>query len=127
LNLINGYPRLLKIEEGYLKLEKIDSTCPRPSASAADLLALKAQSKGIELLTLGAPRQCPTCSVATPTACCQILINLGNNAIKFTEKGQIVIHCQVDSVRDNDLCCTSCLRHRRRPQAGQAGHHLREV
>jgi len=101
LNLINDILDFSKIEAGYLKLEKIDFDLPETIGSAADLLALKAQSKGIELLTWVRP-DVPNLFRGDPNRLRQILINLGNNAIKFTEKGQIVIHCQVDSVRDND-------------------------
>ncbi|MCD4829117.1 MAG: response regulator [Candidatus Cloacimonetes bacterium] len=96
LNLINDILDFSKIEAGYLKLEKIDFDLIETIGSVTSLLALKAQSKGIELLTFVRP-SVPTFFRGDPNRLRQILINLGNNAIKFTKTGQVVIHCEVEN------------------------------
>jgi len=102
LDIINDILDISKIEAGYLKLEKIEFDLLDTINGVADLLALKAQEKQLGFY-LNINPDVPPKFIGDPTRVRQILINLGNNAIKFTEKGHIKISCRIDR-RDNDEC-----------------------
>jgi two-component system, sensor histidine kinase and response regulator len=52
----------------------------------SNLVGLKAEEKGVELM-FDLPPEVPTALVGDPLRLGQILINLGNNAVKFTDPG----------------------------------------
>ena len=58
--------------------------------SLSNLIGLRTEEKGLELLFC-VPGQLPTALVGDPLRLGQILVNLGNNAVKFTEQGEVVI------------------------------------
>jgi len=64
--------------------------------AAVDSLAFKAHEKELELVCRLKP-DVPTLLVGDPTRLHQIVLNLGGNAVKFTETGQVVILCEVES------------------------------
>jgi len=66
------------------------------------LMSLKTGDKGLELLFNAAP-DVPTALKGDPLRLGQILINLGNNAVKFTEKGEIVVGVEKVSADANGV------------------------
>jgi signal transduction histidine kinase len=89
LSLINDILDVAKIEAGKVTLSKEDVRCQDLLAEVADTLRPLAQQKGLALEVEVAPQ-----SIVLHTdrrALTQILINLANNAIKFTEKGKVRI------------------------------------
>ncbi|HET8871265.1 MAG TPA: response regulator [Aquabacterium sp.] len=94
LQILNDVLDVSKIESGKLELEKADFQLETVISHMADVLGVKAEEKGLELL-FTAPPDIPTSLVGDPTRLGQILINLGNNAIKFTSQGEILIGCEV--------------------------------
>ncbi len=100
LSLINDILDISKIEAGYLKLEKIDFDLQEIFSSTTDMLSLKAQQKDLDFFAYIKP-DVPNHFYGDPNRLKQIMINLGNNAVKFTEKGHITISCRADTVRDN--------------------------
>ncbi len=68
---------------------------------AADLLATRASEKGVELVVRYAPGA-PQRLVGDPGRIRQILLNLAGNAIKFTEKGHVLIAVDAPEVTDKD-------------------------
>src|SRR5439155_27017970 len=60
----------------------------------AALLGDTANAKGIELLAHCQP-EVPTALVGDPTRLRQILLNLGSNAVKFTERGEVVLRVRL--------------------------------
>ena len=79
-----------KIDAGKLEMEEIDFTAESVLDRLADTLSLKADEKGLELLFDIEPGL-PTHLVGDPLRLGQVLLNLGGNAVKFTEGGQVII------------------------------------
>ncbi|NVI80958.1 response regulator [Janthinobacterium sp. BJB401] len=100
LSLINDILDVAKIEAGKLTLSIEPVHCQELMADVADTLRPLAQQKGLALeLELGEPGQSPAIIDTDRRALTQILINLLNNAIKFTEQGTVRISL---SQRDED-------------------------
>ena len=108
LTVINDILDFSKIEAGKLDLERIDMDLRGTVDDVAHLLAIQAEAKGLELIVNIDPLL-PDWVVGDPGRVRQILLNLGNNAIKFTHAGEvsidirqvasgadhIAIHCEV--------------------------------
>ncbi|MCC6140804.1 MAG: PAS domain S-box protein [Nitrospira sp.] len=93
LALINDILDLSKIESGHLELEHVSFDLRELVESTGELLAVRAQTKQLELITDVAP-DVPQAVQGDPTRLRQILINLLGNAIKFTERGDVVLRVQ---------------------------------
>ncbi len=79
-----------KIEAGKMTFEKVDFFLEDVLAQIADLSVMRAQDKGLELL-FDVAADVPNALQGDPLRLGQVLINLTNNAIKFTDKGEIVV------------------------------------
>ncbi|WP_128001884.1 response regulator [Piscinibacter defluvii] len=90
LQILNDILDVSKIESGKLQLEEIEFAPEAVLRDTADLLALRADEKGLELLLAAAP-DLPARLRGDPTRLRQVLTNLGSNAIKFTERGEVVM------------------------------------
>ncbi|MDD5285932.1 MAG: PAS domain S-box protein [Desulfuromonadaceae bacterium] len=90
LGIINEILDFSKIEAGKMSIEKADFQLEDVLDNLANLLGLRAADKNLELLFKIAP-DIPTALVGDSLRLGQVLINLGNNALKFTELGEIVI------------------------------------
>ncbi|MEO5365925.1 MAG: transporter substrate-binding domain-containing protein [Magnetococcus sp. WYHC-3] len=90
LGIINDILDFSKIEAGKLNMESTDFHLEDIFDNLANLVGLKAEEKGLELLFDIDPAL-PTSLVGDPLRLGQILINLGNNAVKFTDSGEIII------------------------------------
>ena len=90
LTIINDILDFSKIESGKLDLEEQPFSIVNCIEGALDLVANKAASKDLELAYLCDP-QCPTTIVGDITRLRQILVNLLNNAVKFTESGEVIV------------------------------------
>nr|WP_285817172.1 response regulator [Janthinobacterium kumbetense] len=92
LSLINDILDVAKIEAGKLTLSIEPVHCQELMADVADTLRPLAQQKGLALeMALGEAGQPPAIIDTDRRALTQILINLLNNAIKFTEQGTVRI------------------------------------
>ena len=96
LEIINDILDFSKIEAGELKLEWIPCTLEEIAKEVSDLLLPKAEEKGLELSLRYAP-DTPKRVFADPTRLRQILTNLVSNAIKFTQKGFVLINISCKS------------------------------
>ncbi|MGL4205323.1 MAG: response regulator [Aeromonadaceae bacterium] len=94
LGIINDILDFSKIEAGKLTMEQIEFRLEDVMDHLASMVGLKAEEKGVELLYAAAP-DLPTALIGDPLRLGQVLINLGNNAVKFTEQGEIVIGVEV--------------------------------
>ncbi len=95
LTIINDILDFSKIEAGKLELETIDFDLTTAIEDVLELVARNAQAKGLELASFIAP-EVPQILSGDPVRFRQILINLVDNAIKFTERGEISV--RVESV-----------------------------
>ncbi len=95
LNLINDTLDFSKIEAGKLTLESIPFDLYETAGSAMEVLAERAESKGIELVIF-VDRNVPRTVRGDPARLRQVLLNLAGNAVKFTDRGTVVV--RVESV-----------------------------
>ena len=99
LGLINDILDFSKIEAGKLTLEVLDFDLRTTLEDTADLLALRAGAAGLELICRIDP-EVPPHLKGDPGRLRQIITNLTGNAIKFTQKGEVVISAALDSAAD---------------------------
>jgi two-component system sensor histidine kinase/response regulator len=86
LGIINDILDFSKIEAGKLDMESIDFQLEDVFDNLSNQVGLKAEEKGLELM-FDLPADLPMSLVGDPLRLGQILINLGNNAVKFTDTG----------------------------------------
>ena len=90
LTIINDILDFSKVEAGKLELDPSPFELRECLESAIDLVASKTAEKGLDLAYLVEPGT-PDGIVADSTRLRQILLNFLNNAVKFTERGEIVL------------------------------------
>ena len=101
LGIINDILDFSKIEAGKLTMEEIAFDLHSDVLeNLSSVIGMKAAEQGLELL-YDFDSDLPAALVGDPLRLGQILINLGNNAIKFTEQGEITLAIQVSS-QDED-------------------------
>ncbi|PZW47606.1 response regulator [Pseudomonas sp. URMO17WK12:I2] len=102
LGIINDILDFSKIEAGRMSLEHIPFRLEDVLDSFASMVGLKAEDKGLELLFHTQP-ELTTALVGDPLRLGQVLINLGNNAAKFTERGEIVVGAEQIGANDEQV------------------------
>src|SRR5471032_2741174 len=90
LGIINNILDFSRVEAGKLTLEVIPFRLDEVLYNLATMIVQPAASKGVELSFRVAP-EVPAALLGDPLRLGQILTNLGNNAVKFTERGRIVV------------------------------------
>ncbi|WP_193771210.1 sensor histidine kinase, partial [Candidatus Magnetaquicoccus inordinatus] len=90
LGIINDILDFSKIEAGEMGMESVPCNLDEIMENLANMVCVKAEEKGLFLL-FSRSKDVPTQLLADPLRLGQILTNLTANAIKFTEKGDIVI------------------------------------
>ncbi|MBF0290012.1 MAG: response regulator [SAR324 cluster bacterium] len=100
LGIINDILDFSKIEAGKLDMESVEFRLEDVLDNLANLVGLKAEEKGLELL-FQTDAETPMALVGDPLRLGQILINLGNNAVKFTENGEIILQTKVREIIGN--------------------------
>ncbi len=101
LGIINDILDFSKIEAGKLDMEAVNFWLEDVVDNLANLVGLKAVEKGVELMFDVEPGL-PTALVGDPLRLGQILVNLGNNAVKFTEAGGDVVVAAKVQEQDED-------------------------
>ncbi len=90
LGIINDILDFSKIEAGKLSMEAIPFHLDSVLESLSNLVGMRAQEKGLELLFDIAP-DVPMDLVGDPLRVEQVLVNLGSNAAKFTDHGEVIV------------------------------------
>jgi signal transduction histidine kinase/DNA-binding response OmpR family regulator len=101
LSILNDILDFSKIEMRKLELEQVPFSVRDHAAELLKPLALRAEQKGVELICHVLP-DVPSVVVGDPGRLRQVLVNLVGNAIKFTERGQILVQVEVESQRDDE-------------------------
>ncbi|HTQ39834.1 MAG TPA: response regulator [Pirellulales bacterium] len=99
LSVINQILDFSKIEAGKLELESINFDLRSLIESALEMLAPKAEQKGLELALNMSP-ELPSAVRGDPHRLRQVMVNLLNNAIKFTRQGQVQVRLMLESETD---------------------------
>jgi TMAO reductase system sensor TorS len=94
LALLNNVLDFSKIEAGKLDLDNIDFNLYPVLSSADCLVAARSQDKDLQV-TYAISDEVPTCLRGDPNRLRQILLNLVNNAIRFTDQGEIAIRVDI--------------------------------
>ncbi|WP_228014456.1 PAS domain S-box protein [Fortiea sp. LEGE XX443] len=102
LAIINDILDFSKIESGRLELEETSFDLKACVEQVIDLLAPKANQKHLELIYLIHP-QVPTKIIGDITRLRQVLMNLLNNAIKFTQQGEVVLSVYANQPETQNL------------------------
>jgi len=95
LDLINDILDLSKVESGHVTLEILDFDLGEVLDKTLEIMAIRAHEKGLELALRIAP-DVPKALIGDPARLRQVLINLIGNAIKFTEKGEVIVRIECD-------------------------------
>jgi signal transduction histidine kinase/DNA-binding response OmpR family regulator len=93
LNLVNDILDFSKIEVGKVELEVVDFDLHEIVESVAGMVAVRAAAKGLELATW-IDHELPESLLGDPFRLRQILANLAANAVKFTERGGVVLRAR---------------------------------
>ena len=95
LGVINDILDFSKVEAGKLTVENVDFELEKVLENVSSLISEKATSKGLELIFDIHP-SVSAHPIGDPLRLGQILINFCNNAVKFTEHGEIVVKARVE-------------------------------
>src|SRR4029079_8645085 len=97
LEIVNDILDFSKIEARRLELEHTAVDLRETVGDAAKLLALRAGEKGLELACHIAP-DAPDVVLGDPGRLRQVLLNVLGNAVKFTDKGEVVLDVVLQSI-----------------------------
>jgi len=101
LVIINDILDFSKIEAGRMNIDRINFNIREIIEGVADMVAPRAHKKQLELITLIEP-EIPEQVLGDSSRLHQILLNLTNNAVKFTDTGEIVISAELGKLKENE-------------------------
>ena len=102
LSLVNDILDISKIEAGKIELEIEDFNIRNILKDIENITYIKAEEKALDYKTFLNPRV-PEFMLGDPSRLKQIILNLVNNAVKFTQKGQVHIFIDVDEEKNNKI------------------------
>ena len=103
LGIINDILDFSKIEAGKLDMEAVEFDLSETLDNVANVISVKAQEKENLEVLFYLDSGVPNFLVGDPLRLNQILVNLGNNAVKFTEQGEIVLMTKVIESSDDEV------------------------
>ena len=95
LDIINDILDFSKVEAGHMELESVDFDLGDVVADTANMFARPSEEKGLELAVELSPPAMPLMLRGDPFRLRQVLANLLGNAIKFTERGEVVLRARI--------------------------------
>lgn len=102
LGLINDILDFSKIEAGKLSLESVEFSLSDVLENVITLVGEKAVDKGLELVT-DIDAQVPWTLIGDPLRLSQIMVNFSTNALKFTQRGEVVIYIRHVAMHDGQV------------------------
>ncbi|MEO5600010.1 MAG: response regulator, partial [Cyclobacteriaceae bacterium] len=90
LGIINDILDFSKIESGKIVIEEVNFDLEEVFQKLADVITYKGQAKGLEI-AFGIDSNVPTCLIGDAVRLEQVLSNLCSNAVKFTDRGEVVV------------------------------------
>jgi len=109
LGIINDILDFSKIEAGKLSVEQTEFELEKMLENISNLISEEVTAKGLELV-LNIGKGTPNYLVGDPLRLGQIMVNYANNAVKFTEQGEIVIAIQVEEETDENVLMRFAVR-----------------
>jgi two-component system sensor histidine kinase/response regulator len=101
LGIINDILDFSKIEAGKLPVEHTDLELEEVLENVSNLVSEKTAAKGLELI-FNIEKGTPNYLLGDPLRLGQILVNYANNAVKFTEQGEVIVSARVVEETDHD-------------------------
>lgn len=102
MHILDGTLDFSKIEAGKVTLEEIEFAPQDVFDNVRAIIGPKAEEKGLSFRIDG-EQQLPVAMRGDPTRFSQILINLANNAVKFTDRGRVVLAVSFDQLSENRI------------------------
>ncbi len=102
LGVINDILDFSKIEAGKLTIEQTVFELDKVLETVATQITEKATAKGLKVIC-DIDQNLPPTVIGDPLRISQILVNYANNAVKFTEKGEVAIIVKLQEYRDTDV------------------------
>ncbi len=109
LGILNDILDFSKVEAGKMSIESVPFELDSVVNTLSTVLAEKASSKGLELI-IERQANVPKDLIGDQLRLGQMLINFANNAIKFTEKGEVYINISLESASDDEVCLRLSVR-----------------
>ena len=109
LSIINNILDFSKIEAGKMLLDEVDFDLEATMEEVTGMFSHQAHEKGIELISYIYP-DVPLLLQGDPDRLRQILVNLVSNAVKFTERGEVVVRVIVENETNEDICAKFSVR-----------------
>jgi len=94
LGIINDILDFSKIEAGQMSMDSVQFHLEEVFSNLSNVVGLSAESKGLEFLISVSP-ETPNDLVGDPMRLRQVLVNLVNNAIKFSDHGEVIVSTEV--------------------------------
>ena len=109
LGIINDILDFSKIEAGQMQMESVDFSLDEVLDNVSTVVGAKIHEKELEFL-IDTSNDVPLALVGDPLRLGQVLINLCNNAVKFTQEGEIVVSTRVNKTDGQSITLQFCIR-----------------